>query len=691
MNNLKIAASFLFLMLTHLTSFGQYVLPDYQSQTVNKNKLLLRWEPRDLTEWNASIQDGYEVKIYMGTSKNNLLLKQSKIIKPATESEWDIAINKQKGTSLEEFYAGSKRLLYMEEEVQKEIMKTLRAKPGKSKEESVEDFKLSFLLYSSTYDMEIIELSGLGLGIDIEKGYVYRVEVAAANSDVHEFYFDPSQKKDLSVPKMDAAFGNKKVTLKWSTPEYKKHFFGFNLAISPNGKSYKNINETPYINILDTITTNDAAQYLTEEIALERNYKDYWFRLKGMNYFGLESTLSSIQKGYGFEGVNVMPIINHSDQTEDNHAEIKWTVDRTHNRLIKHFAVFRADERDGKYEIVMDSLPSETRMVRVPMKDPRNFYSIALIPKDGPATRSFPVFVMGQDTVAPIVPQNFTGIIDSMGIATFTWDRNTEEDLWGYKVFRSEYIEDEFGPLHPSPIQDTSYVDSVNLHSVNEKIHYTIIALDKRNNRSAFASIISLERPDTIAPSSPMIKTVHLSNDTIKVKWSASPSDDVKLHQLFRKEYQENGWELIAEYNTAEKLNYFLDTNYEGNKIYAYTVVAIDKSDLSSPPSRAMKVQTTPKQVIKNAFSSFDINFNEEKKSSSIRWNLEEETDLEEIIIYRGKSKADISMYKIVEPGEEQIVQDFEDSQQWFFVFKPITNDGSFAKLSDVILVEKPN
>jgi hypothetical protein len=47
-------------------------------------------------------------------------------------------------------------------------------------------------------------------------------------------------------------------------------------------------------------------------------------------------------------------------------------------------------------------------------------------------------------------------------------------------------------------------------------------------------------------------------------------------------------------------------------------------------------------------------------------------------------------MYKIVEPNSEKITQDFEDSDKWVFRFKPIYNDGSRSKMSEVVLVEVP-
>lgn len=690
MNNYKYILLTAFFLWSQINLFGQYILPEFQSQAVNKNELLVRWEPKGLAEWQSAITQGYQVKVYMGPDENNLMLKQSETVKPLSVSEWDNAINREKDTLLVQFYEGAKQFLYMEKEMEEELKQVLVEEDGKTKQETVDEFKLGYLVYSITFDMQMIEMAGLGFKVPLEKNYAYRVEVSTKGYEPYVYTYNPLEKKSPNFPDLEAEFGNKKVTLKWPTPEYKENFFAYYLAISDNGKRFENVNDLPYYNMLDTVTTVDEAQYLTEELPLDRNYKDYWFRIRGMNYFGIESSLSSIEKGYGFEEIDVMPTVNYANQTADNDAEIKWTLDRRFNRLIDHFAIYRSDELDGEYTVVYDSISVNDRMVRVPMEHSRNYFSVAIVPKDGREIRSFSVFVMGQDTVAPVIPQNFVGVIDSMGVVTLTWDQNQEEDLWGYKVFRSEYIDDEFGPLHPSPIIDTTYVDTVNLNSLNEAIHYSIIALDKRNNRSEFSAIVSLERPDTIAPTAPLVREVDFLEDSIKIVWAASSSKDAILHQLFRKESTDNGWTIIAEFNAVNQLNSFVDTDFEMNKTYFYTAIAKDDMELSSAPSRAMSVQTLSKKP-KNPFLGFDISFDEENVNLSIRWNLDNENDLEEIIVYRGPSKEEISMYKIVEPDSNEIVQDFADSEKWFFVFKPVYNDGSLSSMSDIIIVEQPN
>ncbi|MEM9824004.1 MAG: hypothetical protein AAF985_23165, partial [Bacteroidota bacterium] len=553
-NKLFFICLLLFLLLPTFSS-AQYILPNFQSQTLYKKQFLLRWEPRSVQEWEQSLQTGYQVKVFSGTNNDHLILQKTETIQAQDPQTWDLAIAEQRDSILQEFYAGAKSFLYMPKEIEKELESNLEKEAGKSIQQTVSEFKLGYLNYAITYDFGMIQKAGLGYSVPVEEGKIYRIEVQTHNYPAYTFYYAPAQRTTAGIPDLAASFADKKVAVEWATPAFKTQYFGYFLSISENGKKFKKVNQMPYVNLLDTLQGNDDYQLIKEEVQLQRNYKTYWLRLTGMNYFGLESRLSSVKKGYGFEIIDAMPTIHHSDQTRDNQADIRWTLDRRFNRLIDHFEIHRAGEINGKYEVVYTDIPAEQRKVLIPMEHNRNYFNIVLVPKDGPVIQSFSTFIMGQDTVPPIPPQHFVGSIDSMGVVTLNWDSNTEEDLWGYKVFRSEYIDDEFGNLHASPILDTFYVDTVNLHSITEEIHYTIIALDKRNNRSAFAPIISLERPDTIPPSPPLIRVAQFMEDSIQLTWAASSSSDAVRHQLFRKEVQGTVWDLIAEYKQVNEIN----------------------------------------------------------------------------------------------------------------------------------------
>jgi len=677
------------LLICNTLASGQYVLSEFKSQATYKGELLVRWEPKTLEEWETSIKEGYQVKVFSGSDFNNLSLTNTETIRVATKEAWDQAINTQTDSIFQQYYAGSKGLIYPFKEVEEGLMNSLEPEEGKTKAQTAAEFRMGFLVQNITIDLNLIKMAGLGYAHPMEQGKFYRIEVSTGNFEPHFFKHDPAQRTLPSLPSLLSEFADKKVTLKWKTADFEDQYFGYTLSGSKDGRQFEKVNQLPYVNMLETSEENPETQWLTEEMELEKNYKNYWFRIKGMNYFGIETILYAETKGYGYEVIKVMPIINHADQTEDNEAEIDWIMDKKFNRLIDHFAIMRADEIDGPYKTVLDSLPVSQRSVLLPIKHSRNFYSVAMFPKDGEMVRSFSVFVMGQDTLPPAIPQNVVGIIDSLGIVNLSWEANQEKDLWGYKVFRSEYAEDEFACMTNSPIQDTVFRDTVNLHSLNRNMFYSVIALDKRNNRSDFSPVITLQRPDTIPPKPAMVRKGEFLEDSIQVQWTASTSKDVVKYQLFRREQNEKGWKLLQEFKQAEQTNYYTDKNFELDKNYYYTLVVTDQSNLQSDPSDPYLVQTISNRP-KEAFVNFDINYDDNKSISEISWNLSEENELEEIIVFRGPSEKEISMYKIIAPNANSLTQEVGKDEKWYFVFKPIFVDGAPSMMSDIIAVEKP-
>ncbi|MEM9820879.1 MAG: hypothetical protein AAF985_07395, partial [Bacteroidota bacterium] len=235
------------LLLLHLPQMveAQYILPDFQSQTVDKNQLLIRWEPRTLAEWENAQKEGYQIKIYQGNQEDNLTLQSSQNIKALSAPEWDQAIAEQRDSLMRSFYEGAKSFLYMPPEIIAELKTSLEAEEGKSIEQTVDEFRLGYLTYAITFDYDLIRKAGLGYAIPLTDANYYRIEVQTGNFTA--FTFDHSKKPIARSPFPDlkANFSDKKVEVEWETPDFKTTYFGYFLSISENGKQYKGVSDMP--------------------------------------------------------------------------------------------------------------------------------------------------------------------------------------------------------------------------------------------------------------------------------------------------------------------------------------------------------------------------------------------------------------------------------------------------------------
>src|SRR5690606_1035903 len=138
------------------------------------------------------------------------------------------------------------------------------------------------------------------------------------------------------------------------------------------------------------------------------------------------------------------------------------------------------------------------------------------------------------DSIPPIAPVGLEGVIDSLGVVTVSWQANTEKDILGYRVFRKNIEKEEPVQLTVSPTELNSYSDTVQLKSLNGKVYYSVIAVDKRYNQSEFSKSLALEKPDVVPPSSPIFTKYSIEKGSVQLQWEPSPEENA-THNLYKK------------------------------------------------------------------------------------------------------------------------------------------------------------
>jgi hypothetical protein len=103
---------------------------------------------------------------------------------------------------------------------------------------------------------------------------------------------------------------------------------------------------------------------------------------------------------------------------------------------------------------------------------------------------SDPLCVTPRDTFAPAAPKGLS-VVAATGTMNLSWDANTEADLQGYLVLRSEVPGGTLQPLTPAPIGATSYEDKTAKPGV--RYAYAIAAVDKAAPPNTSAPSASVE------------------------------------------------------------------------------------------------------------------------------------------------------------------------------------------------------
>src|SRR5690606_14798467 len=285
---------------------------------------------------------------------------------------------------------------------------------------------------------------------------------------------------------------------------------------------------------------------------LSQNDKTYYYRVIGVSPFGEEGVPSEVVSGKGIKDLSVVPHISTYDFNKDGSVIITWEFLEKAEEEITGFELNWAADDAGPYKVVKSSIPPNIRKTTFQEPGPSNYFTVSAIGKNNQRTTSFSSFVQTVDSIPPAKPIGVIGIIDSLGVVSLKWEANTENDILGYRVFRGNVQNEEVSQLTIDPIEENTFVDTVQIKSLNTKVYYQIGAVDQRFNMSGYSEKIELKKPDVVLPSFPIFSNYKVSNGTVILKWINSTSDDLKWHKLFRKNIngENSEWELVFETDT---------------------------------------------------------------------------------------------------------------------------------------------
>ncbi len=191
------------------------------------------------------------------------------------------------------------------------------------------------------------------------------------------------------------------------------------------------------------------------------------------------------------------------------------------------------------------------------------------------------------DTESPAAP---TGLTATAGdtLVNLDWTDNTEPDLDGYYVYRSQaggpYDLITANPLSLSEYQDTGLANGVTYH-------YTVSAVDVSGNESepsADASATPVDQP----PSAPTGLSATPGNGQVSLDWNDNAESDILGYNVYRSEISSRPYTLL---NTAGPVvdSSFVDSAVTNGTTYYYVVTAVDASSESDPSA---EVSATPEE-----------------------------------------------------------------------------------------------
>ncbi|WP_375579099.1 hypothetical protein ABWH96_19105 [Marivirga tractuosa] len=341
------------------------------------------------------------------------------------------------------------------------------------------------------------------------------------------------------------------------------------------------------------------------------------YRIFGRNSFGQVSKPSdtlTIDRLPKFKAP--IPQIDTIYHTKAGANIIKWSASGD-TEYIKASFLEKSTQSEGNYELVEVDSVNQDFNFKDYNPNSKKYYRIG-ISTGNRISYSYPDIFQLIDSIPPATPSfKEYNVEDSLLI--ISWSANQEEDIAGYRLYKAQTLNAEPSLVYDAKKLDTTLTLSENLELINNERYFYIAAFDLNGNTSDLSTAFEVELPDIIPPSAPIIQGINQSNDSLKIQFVISSSEDVYQYLLYRS-IDNALYELIKSFNPDGSSIVDL---VEQEGLYKYRLIALDDSGnegISKPYSYRVLLKKSSKieyQIIENE-ESFQIVW-DKKSNNSVR------------------------------------------------------------------------
>jgi fibronectin type 3 domain-containing protein len=524
---------------------------------------------------------------------------------------------------------------------------------------------------------------------DIKPGsrYIYRIKLA---NTFPGFGYEPgivlldgneafklNHINDLSVK-----FSDQTALLKWSIFMNNGIYSAYVIEKSEDGQAYRKISDQPLVNT----TEKENQEYAYYIDSLADNTKKYYYRIRGISPFGEAGPGSNIVSGNGKDEITLLAIVDSAKVITNEKVKISWHIDNPENQPVKGFYVLKAPKEDGPYAELNPKMLGKNIFSYVdPSPGRSNYYRVKAIIDNDEMTLSYPYLALLVDSMPPARPASLAGTIDSTGIVRIKWEGNKEDDMLGYRVFRSNALHEEFVEVTTNILVRPSFKDTVTINTLTPKVYYKVIAVDKNFNSSDYSLPYELKRPDTIAPVKPVFAQIRRIDTTVRITWVSGHGADLASHALYRTAKATGNRQRLVEWASRETKENYIDHGLAEGDTYIYELEALDSSG-----NRAMarSGDIFYETGIRKPIQDIDAKAEREKRLISINWKYSEK-GIRKIIVYRSKQGEPVTIYQTLEENTGK----FEDKDLFInntYVYKiqAVFTGGARSPISKEMIVK---
>jgi fibronectin type 3 domain-containing protein len=550
-----------------------------------------------------------------------------------------------------------------------------------------EQNRFSMALYAADQSVLTAQLSGLYLvdktALPDEK-YLYTVHLSQPDSipvDTAFAFTGLSEYQSLPRPiDLTAHWENQKVRLSWNILYLNHIYNSYMVEKSTDGKQYTAISENATVQAADEGVSPEYA-YRTDSLA--DNRINWYYRIRGINAFGELGPPSDSIVGHGRIPITFAPMDISKEVIDNKEVRFSWSYPEEMNASISGFRLYRSSKPAGTKEKIYESKAPEERIFIDRQPGLTNYYTLSVFDNETEKFAANNMYAELIDSIPPAIPSGLAGTIDSTGIVRLNWAGNTDNDINGYRVYRSNHPDFEFILVGSSMVTDTCFTDSVNLNTLTKSVYYRLRAEDLRLNQSEFSAILELKRPDIIPPVSPVIQSIEEQKNGLLISWLNSSSTDVVRHHIYRKEVNDSIFQLLASIEKhPEKQSTYRDNSVQTGESYIYQVKAEDDSGLYSAPSSPVQ-KKAPGEMAEQIV----LKKQETLGKVTLNWTVKSKKKVERMLIYKAVNEEPLQLHG---NSTESSYTDTETALEKTFRYrvKAQYNDGTSSELSNEVVVK---
>ncbi len=510
------------------------------------------------------------------------------------------------------------------------------------KEENDKNFKKFMMIIEALSNNEFAKLLGIyfeDINVSENNSYVYKITKLESGKEIEigvsEQITIGDYKKNKQPTTLICEREQSTVLINWEKGD---KFFAWNIYKRDSlNTNFIKINDAPVL-IFDKQLQNDQKNWNYQDTNISEN-NTYYYKLAGLDMFGNESDYSQEVIIRILDQTAPESALNLKNEININEVKLSWDYPNIPSDF-KGFNIYRSEDLEGQRLKINTEILTSSQKSYIDKVDKIGkvyYYFVESVDINGNGSFSELSVASVTDVLPPSKPKIDKAEGD-IGIVRLTFGKQTEEDFWGYKIFRALEPDEEFALLNSEPYDGTEYVDTLQITS-QVPYYYKIKAFDSSYNESDYSDIVEVKLKDVTSPFKPFFKSINVSGNEITIEWLPNLDPDLMGYNLLRAEETDTSkWEQLNTKIIDNEIVSYSDKSLIPGIKYLYALVAIDSSNNVSEKSNfypgLIFDDSFPRQVTDGS-----AEYQKENNVVKINWTYQGDKNFLGFVIFRREEK----------------------------------------------------